>query len=312
MKPRVLCITGPTACGKTAVSLALQQHLPIEIICMDSMQVYARMDIGTAKPTLEERQAVPHHMLDVVHPEDAFSVAEYRRQAEKVIEDILSRNHVPVLVGGTGMYLRALSLPMTYGGVPGDEQIRQTYENLARTKGNLAVHDLLKQRDPITADRLHPNDVRRVVRALEVQEITGVPLSAQQMPRYEDGPYRILPFGVAWERPLLYDRINQRVGSMVEGGLAQEVKELLQSGVSPSAQSMQGIGYKEMVPHVQGEVSLDEAADAIRQHTRNYAKRQLTWFNADERMVWLPGPYGAERLAQTIHKHYLEDRHAHF
>ncbi len=247
MKPRVLAVVGPTACGKTDVSLALRHHLPIEIVCMDSMQVYRGMDIGTAKPTKEEQSLVPHHMLDVVEPWEAYSVAAYREAAIQCIDGVLSRGKVPVLVGGTGMYLRALSLPLDYGQTQGDNAVRQKYEDYAGEQGKEALHALLKERDPETAGRLHPNDVRRVVRALEVLELTGVPLSEQRMPTYEEGPYQVLPFAPNMDRETLYERVNQRVHRMLDMGLLEEVRGLLEKGVPETAQSMQGIGYKELL-----------------------------------------------------------------
>lgn len=287
MKPRVLAVVGPTACGKTDVSLALRHHLPIEIVCMDSMQVYRDMDIGTAKPTKAEQSLVPHHMLDVVEPWEAYSVAAYREAAIQCIDGVLSRGKVPVLVGGTGMYLRALSLPLDYGQTQGDNAVRQKYEDYAGEQGKEALHALLKERDSETAGRLHPNDVRRVVRALEVLELTGVPLSEQRMPTYEEGPYQVLPFAPNMDRETLYERVNKRVHRMLDMGLLQEVRGLLEKGVPETAQSMQGIGYKELLPLIKGQQTMEQTIQALSQRTRNYAKRQLTWFRADKRITWL-------------------------
>lgn len=308
MKHRVLAIVGPTACGKTEISLALRAFLPIEILCMDSMQIYRGMDIGTAKPTKLEQSLVPHHMLDIADPWEEYSVAAYRQEAMACIDAVIQRGNVPVLVGGTGMYLRALSLPMDYGDTKGDEGIRRKYEELASSQGNDALHALLMEKDSVTANRLHPNDVRRVVRALEVLEITGQHLSSQRMPRYEEGPYRILPFAPDMDRQLLYDRINLRARRMMEEGLIEEIAGLLRRGVPENAQSMQGIGYKEVLPYLKAEQSLEETILRLQQRTRNYAKRQLTWFRADERITWMR-PESADNMAQRIATIYREEPH---
>lgn len=295
-RPLVLGIVGPTACGKTALSLALAREMPIQVVCMDSMQVYQGMDIGTAKPTKEERAQVPHHMLDIRPPEAEFSVAEYREEAAAAIDSILSRGAIPLLVGGTGLYLRALSLPLDLGGTPKDEAVRQRWQDYLDEKGKEALHDALRRVDPPTAQRLHVNDTRRVIRALEVHELTGKRFSDQQMPGYDEGPYRFLLFAPDWERKKLYQRINQRVDIMLKEGLVEELRGLMAGGLSPEAQSMQGLGYKELLPYLGGEMDLDTAADLIKRRTRQYAKRQLTWFRKDKRIHWLPPDEAEERI----------------
>ena len=283
-KKRIYGFVGPTASGKTALSLDFAERTGGEILCMDSMQVYRGMDIGTAKPTAEERAQAPHHLLDVADPKESFSVADYQRLAEPFLKEL----PVPVLVGGTGLYLKALSLPMELGATVGDEAVRRRYEEVAATQGNEALHALLEERDPASAARLHPNDVRRVVRALEVLELTGRPISAQVMPTYEDSPYVFTLFALDWPRDVLYKRINLRVDRMMEEGLEQEVAALRDAGVPENAQSMQGLGYKELLACFRGEMNLPDAVELIKQRTRNYAKRQLTWFRADKRIRWLP------------------------
>lgn len=294
-KKRIIGLVGPTASGKTALSLAVAKRLGAEILCMDSMQIYRRMDIGTAKPTPAERALVPHHLLDIIEPTDSFSVTQYAQLAREQIE----KTPVPLLVGGTGLYLQALSLPMDFGTVPGDEALRQRYHALAREQGNAAVHALLAQRDPLSAQRLHPNDLRRVIRALEVAELTGTPLSAQQMPGPEDCPYDFQLYAIAWPREELYSRVNRRVVQMLQEGLSAEVKALLDSGVSPEAQAMQGLGYKELVPVLQGKMSLQEAAGQIQLRTRHFAKRQLTWFQRDARIRWIDASAGLDMDAEA-------------
>ena len=283
-RKKVYGFVGPTASGKTSLSIAFARETGGEILCMDSMQVYRGMDIGTAKPTARERAQAPHHLLDLVSPAESFTVADYQRLAEPLLREI----PVPVLVGGTGLYLKAVSLPMELGKTVGDEQVRKRYETLAAERGNDALHALLAERDPVSAARLHPNDVRRVVRALEVLELTGRPISAQVLPGYEDSPYSFTLFALDWPRDVLYQRIGRRVDQMMAEGLADEVAALKDSGVPEDAQSMQGLGYKELLACFRGECSLPDAVELIKRRTRNYAKRQLTWFRADKRIRWLP------------------------
>jgi tRNA dimethylallyltransferase len=306
MKPIILCLAGPTASGKSALAMLAARELGGEVVCMDSMQVYRRMDIGTAKPTSEEQRLIPHHMLDVAEPGDAFSVAEYAAGAGETIQGILSRGKLPVLCGGTGLYLRALSKKMDFGGAPADLALREKYQQFARERGAMELHTLLEQKDPQSAARLHPNDLRRVIRALEVQELTGQPFSAQEMPGDEEGPFDIRLFAIAWHREELYRRVEARVGRMLAEGLAEEVRGLLDSGVKPESQSMQGLGYKELVPCLQGETTLEDAAEKIARRTRNYAKRQLTWFRADKRIHWLPSEAGGDVLLNLV-REGLED-----
>ena len=284
MKKLVIGIVGPTASGKTALSLLVGQRLGGDILCMDSMQIYQGMDIGTAKPTKEEQALVPHHLHSFLNPNETFSVSQYAQVARKEIERIAT----PILVGGTGMYLQALSLPMDYGAVGGNEEIRRKYHKIADTQGVGALHRLLEKADPASAVRLHPNDVRRVVRALEVYDLTGRPLSAQQMPKAEDAPYDFRLYALDLARDALYSRVDQRVDRMVAEGLLEEVKKLRESGVPADAQSMQGLGYKELLPVLRGEMALPEAVSLIKLRTRHYAKRQLTWFKRDERIRWIP------------------------
>ena len=299
-KSLVLGLAGPTASGKSALALRVAAELGGEIVCMDSMQVYRFMDIGTAKPSRAERETVPHHMLDVAHPKDPYSVAEYAQAAGKAVEDILSRGKLPVLCGGTGLYLRAMSRPLGFGGAPSDPAVRQKYQGIADTRGAEALHRLLQERDPESARRLHPNDLRRVVRALEVLELTGRLFSAQEMPGDAEGSWDLRLFALRWPRETLYSRISARAEGMLRGGLPEEVEALLRMGVSPGAQSMQGLGYKELVPCLNGGTALEEAAELIARRTRNYAKRQLTWFNADPRIRWLEGEAGMETNVRRI------------
>lgn len=286
-KPAVIAVAGPTASGKSDLGLALARRLDGEVICMDSMQIYRRMDIGTAKPTAQERAMVPHHMLDVADPTEAYAVADYAVAAERVIAGILSRGKVPILVGGTGLYLKALMDGLSLGGAGGDERLRAELNALADEPGGKErLHARLAAVDPETAARLHPNDRRRVIRALEVYEQTGVPMSRQNHAA-QDRPFRVLPLALDWPRELLYARLETRVHRMMEMGLLSEVRALLESGVAPAAQSMQGIGYKELIPAAMGQDDVNRAVWDIIVHTRHYAKRQGTWLRAEPRCVWL-------------------------
>lgn len=286
-KPAVIAVAGPTASGKSDLGLKLAQRLGGEIVCMDSMQIYRRMDIGTAKPTAQERALLPHHMLDVADPTEAYAVADYAVAAEQVIAQILSRGRVPILVGGTGLYLKALMDGLSLGGTGGDERLRAELNALADEPGGKErLHARLAAVDPETAARLHPNDRRRVIRAIEVFEQTGVPMSRQNHAA-QDRPFRVLPLAMEWPRDLLYARLETRVHRMMEMGLLSEVRALLESGVAPAAQSMQGIGYKELIPAAMGQDDVNRAVWDIIVHTRHYAKRQGTWLRAEPRCVWL-------------------------
>lgn len=297
MDDRQLCwvLTGPTASGKTALSIRLAKAHQCEIICMDSMQIYRGMDIGTAKPTRLEMDGVPHHMLNVAEPDQPFSVAQYQQMAEEAARGILQRGHRPLFVGGTGLYLRALRHPMAMGAVAGDEALRERLQAEADAPGGREqLHQRLMQVDPATAKRLPVNDVRRVVRALEVYALTGRPFSRQPQ---EDAqpPFRYRVASLTMDRATLYDRIERRVDAMLAGGLVEEVRGLLDSGVPAGAQAMKGLGYKELIPYLQGERTLEEAVYELKKGTRHYAKRQLTWMRREEDVLW------ADSLAPDVY-----------
>ncbi len=286
-KPRALVLVGPTASGKTALSIGTAKALDCEIVCMDSMQIYRGMNIGTAKPTAEEMDGIPHHMLDVADPRESFSVARYQEMAEQVMGEIVARGHTPLLVGGTGFYLRALRNPMAMGGVGSDETIRTELEaRAAQEGGREALHAELATVDPETAARLPVNDTRRVIRALEVYRVTGVPFSQQENPEREL-PFIYRTAALTMEREVLYQRVNLRVEQMMAQGLLDEVRGLLEAGVPAEAQAMKAIGYKELVPCVLSDAPVDKAVAAIQQGTRRYAKRQLTWFRHETDIHWV-------------------------
>lgn len=280
-------LTGPTASGKTSLSIRLAKEFDCEIVCMDSMQIYRRMDIGTAKPTADEMEGIPHHMIDVADPDEAFSVARYQEMAEACIADIHARGKRALLVGGTGLYLRALRQPMIMGDVAGDDLIRAELEAIAvDAEGKQRLHDMLEEVDPATAARLHLNDVRRVVRALEVFRLTGKPFSQQEQPLQESRfQYRVAT--LTMDRALLYGRIEKRVDLMVQQGLVGEVSKLLESGVPADCQAMKAIGYKEIVPFLRGDADWATTEYLLKLNTRHYAKRQLTWMRREEDVLWV-------------------------
>ena len=287
-KPHVLGIVGATASAKTTLSLPLAQALNCEIVCMDSMQIYRRMDIGTAKPTADERALIPHHMLDIVEPTEPFSVAQYVEQARAVIADIVHRGRVPMLVGGTGLYLQGLTLPMDYGGLPSDPAIRKRLTEQAEREGAASMHARLAAVDPPAAARLHPNDQRRVIRALELYEATGRKMSEERISaRAAEPPYRSLCLCLTCrDRAALYDRIGRRVDLMVKNGVLDEAKQVYDHRESYRT-AAQAIGYKEFFPYFEGTAPLEECTEKLKQATRNYAKRQLTWFRRQNDAVWL-------------------------
>ncbi|MEZ6045013.1 MAG: tRNA (adenosine(37)-N6)-dimethylallyltransferase MiaA [Planctomycetaceae bacterium] len=271
-------IAGPTASGKSGVALKLAPQLGGEIIALDSMTLYRGMDIGTAKPTQAEQLQVPHHLYDLIDPHEEFSVAEYLALAAEKVDDILSREKTPIFVGGTGLYLRSL-LRGVFEGPEADWEFRRQLEEIANAEGGEKLHQMLQQVDPIAADRLHPNDQRRVVRALEVNHITGQPLSAQQ--EQEPLPENDRPLHVYWLSPpraWLHERINSRVDLMVEEGLVEEVRALMELDPPLGRTARQALGYKEMIDALDAGRPLEEAIEQIKIRTRQFAKRQHTWY----------------------------------
>ena len=288
-REKIICrvLTGPTASGKTELGIRLAREMGWEILCMDSMQIYRRMNIGTAKPTAEEMQGVPHHLLDLCEPTESYSVSDYREAAEKLVRELAGQGREVLFVGGTALYLQAMMHPMGMGQVSANPALREELNRLAETReGKIEIHERLRKLDPATAERLPLNDVRRTIRAIEVSEATGIPFSRQ--------PNREIPSGFEWravstatDRSLLYERINSRVTEMIRRGLREEVAALLLEGVPEDAQSMQGLGYKEMIPCVRGECSEEEAAERIRLGTRHYAKRQMTFLRREEQIRYV-------------------------
>ena len=288
MSAKIVVITGPTASGKTALGVALCQKLRGEVVSADSMQIYRRMTIGTAKPTAEEMQNVPHHMIDVAEPEENWSVARYVEAAAACVEDILARGKLPVIVGGTGLYIDSLLSGRTFAGGEVNDALRQELSERYDEIGARGLLGELRKVDPERAEKLHPGDKKRIVRALEVFILTGKTITEHDRetkaipPRWEAAKLA-LDFE---SRQTLYDRIDRRVDDMFARGLMDEVRTLLSSGVPDDCTAMQAIGYKEAVAALRGECSVEEARARIRQESRRYAKRQLTWFRRDKEIEW--------------------------
>ena len=303
-KPEILVIAGPTAAGKTAVSIAMAKRYGGEVVSCDSMQLYKYMDIGSAKPSPEEMDGVPHHMIDVIDPREDFSVAVYQEMAKAAIADILERGRLPVICGGTGLYLNALLYEMDFGPSRRDSDYRRDLEKLAEEKGEKALHARLAAVDPASAERIHPHNIKRVIRALEAAELDGRPLTAFENVRKRSDAYTARLLGVTWDRPVLYRRIDERVDRMLAAGLEKEVRGLMARGFTSDDIAMKGIGYKELIDHFNGLYPYDEAVRLIKRNTRHYAKRQLTWFRKYEDMVWFNGS------AYPDPKSWLEDMYA--
>lgn len=279
MDKPLIVIAGATATGKTDAAVALALARNGEVVSADSMQVYRYMDIGTAKPTAQEMRGVSHHMLDVFLPDEECNVARYKELAQKAISEIRARNRLPIIAGGTGFYINALLRDTAFDEQGADEAVRQHYEQRAQREGAQAIYALLEQVDPAAAKSIHPNNIKRVVRALEYFETTGKQISAHnQLERSRVMPQDVLMIVLEMARPALYERINRRVDKMMEMGLEQEVRGLLARGYDKGLTSMQGIGYKEMIEAIDGAYSLTEAVQKIQQGSRRYAKRQVTWF----------------------------------
>jgi len=283
---RMIAVIGPTAVGKTKVSIDLAKMLNTEIISGDSMLVYKNMNIGTAKPSMSERSNIVHHLIDILEPSANFSVVDFKLLASQHITRINKQGKIPILAGGTGLYIKALLEGYQFNPTPSDEKLRADLDNLAKEHGNEYLHDKLAKVLPTTAARLHPNDLRRVIRALEVYHLSGDTISQNKLLDQQELLYNAVIIGITMDRQLLYDRINERVDIMIEQGLVNEVATLLKSGLSPHCQGMQGIGYKEIVRHVNGEMDLSMATENIKQATRNFAKRQLTWYRKMPYITW--------------------------
>ena len=290
MKKTVLAVVGPTASGKSALAIELAKRFDGEIICCDSMQIYKEMNIGTAKPSVDEQMQVVHHLFDFAAPKESFSCADYIPLAQVVVEDILSRGKLPIFCGGTGLYLDRFLSGAQFEETEIDENFRREMESFAKEFGNEALHDKLREIDPISADEIHPNNVKRVIRALEIYKTSGRTKSElDEESKAFESDYRAIQIGLKYEnREILYDRINRRVDKMMTDGLLEETKSLLESGVfEKNATAAQAIGYKELLSYFCGQKSLENAVEDLKMATRRYAKRQMTWFSSHGNVNWL-------------------------
>ena len=287
-KQRLIIVTGPTAVGKTALSVALAKRLCGEIISADSMQVYRHMDIGSAKVSEEEMGGVRHHLIDSLEPSEEFNVARFKQLAGEAVRDIASRGAVPIVAGGTGFYIQALLYDIDFTQTTEDPAFRREMEEKAGREGPMAIHALLREVDPRAADAIHANNVKRVIRALEFNRQTGMRISDHnEAERQKESAFDSYYYVLTTDRPALYERIDRRVDQMMEQGLVGEVERLRAMGCRRDMVSMQGLGYKEILSYLDGEISLDEAVRNIKRDTRHFAKRQLTWFKREREVRWL-------------------------
>ncbi|MBQ3053334.1 MAG: tRNA (adenosine(37)-N6)-dimethylallyltransferase MiaA [Clostridia bacterium] len=302
----LIIIAGPTASGKTALSVEIAKAVGGEILSADSMQIYKYMDIGTAKPTLAERQGVPHHLMDMVHPTEDFSLADYCCIAHKTIADIYNRGKFPIMVGGTGLYIDTVEDNIILSQSQGDEELRKSLELFAKEKGNKALHQMLKPIDRESYEKLHENDVKRIIRAIEVYKTTGQTISFHnKKSRNGEKLYKSVRLMFDYDREVLYERINKRVDIMLKEGLEQEVRNLLDMGITRDNTAMQAIGYKEMAEYIVGDITLDEAVEKIKMESRRYAKRQISWFKRKEYNLLSPCENAVEKALEIIKKDTL-------
>lgn len=288
MKKPLIILTGPTAVGKSALSIQLAKTVGGEIISADSMQVYRHMDIGSAKITEEEMEGVRHHLIDVLEPTEEFNVVRFQAMAKEAMEKIYDAGHIPIVVGGTGFYIQALLYDIDFTKTEEDDTFRNKMEALADEKGVGFLHEMLKKVDPVSADTIHENNKKRVIRALEFYHETGTPISSHnERERQKESPYQYAYFVLTDDRARLYDRIEVRVDNMLKDGLVQEVSALKDMGCKKEMVSMQGLGYKEILSYLNGECTLDEAIYVLKRDTRHFAKRQLTWFKRERDVIWL-------------------------
>lgn len=289
MKPKVIVICGPTASGKTALSIELAKQINGEIISADSMQIYKYMDIGSAKVTLEEMQGIKHYMLDVVEPDKRYSVAEYKLEAEKCIEEILSRNKTPIVIGGTGLYIDALIYGIEFSDIKIDEEYRKYLTNLCEKEGLEKLYNMAVEIDPQAMKIISNNDKKRIMRVLEIYHETGKTKTEQEIEsRKNEVKYDYKVFAINWDREKLYERINKRVDIMIEQGLIEEVKDLL-SKYENMPTAIQGLGYKEVKEYLDGDLTKEEMIEKLKMETRRYAKRQFTWFKKNKDTIWIDG-----------------------
>lgn len=290
-KKPMIVLTGPTAVGKTKLSIALAKAVNGEIISADSMQVYKYMDIGSAKITPEQMQGVPHHLIDILEPWDEFNVVVFKQKCEECLAGIYDRGHLPIVTGGTGFYIQALLRDIDFTENEENKEYRESLEKLAAQQGAEVLHEMLQQVDPASADAIHANNVKRTIRALEYYKLTGEPISAHnEQEKQKESAYRSCYFVLNDDREKLYLRIEERIDEMLKQGLVEEVQKLRDMGCHRGMVSMQGLGYKEMLAYLEGEMSLEEAVSVLKRDTRHFAKRQLTWFRRERDVIWVDKP----------------------
>ena len=304
-KPKVIVICGPTASGKTSLSISLAKKINGEIVSCDSMQIYKEMDIGSAKPTVEEMQEIKHYLVDFVSPEKRYSVSEYKEDASKAIEEIINKGKTPIIVGGTGLYLNSLIYNIQYNEMEVDLNYRRELEKEAEEYGLEVLYNRAKEIDPEAMEKVSANDKKRITRVLEIYNATGRNKTELEKKSRKEVPYNYLIFGINMERSILYDRINKRVDIMLEQGLIEEVKNLINK-YSNMPTAMQGLGYKAVKEFLDGNISKEEMIEKIKMETRRYAKRQITWFKRIENIIWLDGLNKTEENVNSIMEVYGE------
>lgn len=288
MKKPLIVLTGPTAVGKTSLSIALAKVVNGEIISADSMQVYRKMDIGSAKIRPEEMNGVKHYLVDVLDPKEEFHIVKFQQMAKEAMEEIYAKGKIPILVGGTGFYIQAVTKDIDFTEAEQENEYRKELEILAKEKGGEYLHEMLKEVDPKSAEAIHAHNVKRVIRALEFYHQNQTPISAHnEEQKKNESPYRLAYFVLNMPRELLYKRIDLRVDQMLEEGLLEEVKDLQKEGCCRGMVSMQGLGYKEILDYLEGKYSLEEAVRILKRDTRHFAKRQLTWFRREQEVTWV-------------------------
>jgi len=305
LRPRIVAVVGPTAVGKTDLGIDLARRFGGEIISADSMQVYRGMDIGTAKPEPAELKEAPHHLIDVASPDEEFSAGRFKRLAREAVRDIRGRGALPLVVGGTALYVRVLLYDYPLAEVPRDERLRSRLQERAREEGRHSLHGDLQRTDPDSARRIHPNDLKRVIRALEVYRITGRTMTRWRRETPRESVYDVLKLGVWIPREELYRRIDRRVDVMVDRGLIEEVRGLLQRFGDLSPTARQALGYREVIQYLRGEIDRAVCIEQIKKNTRNFAKSQLTWFRKDEDIFWIDPRCGGKKTARVRVRRWL-------
>lgn len=288
MKQPLIVLTGPTAVGKTELSIKLAKLVNGEIISADSMQVYRHMDIGTAKITHDEMQGIKHYLIDILEPDEEFNIVLFQSLAKQAMKEIYEKGKIPILVGGTGFYIQSVLYDIDFAETKPDNSYRNELEHLANEKGAYYLHEQLKKIDPVSAEKIHANNIKRVIRALEFYKQTGKKISEHnEMEQKKESPYNFAYFVLTQNRKVLYERIDKRVDNMVKHGLIQEVQSLYEKGYQKNLVSMQGLGYKEILSYLEGNCTLEEAVYILKRDTRHFAKRQITWFKREKEVTWL-------------------------